>query len=150
MRRNVTIKHRIPILLLSTALCLPIFAAAQDDLISKGEAQLAAGNIPEATATLEQAVKAEPHSALALTRLGGAQLLGQNYAAGIESFKQAISLDGNNADAFVGMAVAYIHTARYPLARAALEEAKRLDPTKTSDADELLAWIDKRMAAPAH
>jgi hypothetical protein len=44
------------------------------------------------------------------------------------------------------MAVAYLHTARYPLARAALEEAKRIDPAKQAKVDELIAWIDQRVA----
>jgi hypothetical protein len=39
--------------------------------------------------------------------------------------KEAIALDANNANAFVGMAIAYLHSGRHPLARAALEEAKR-------------------------
>jgi tetratricopeptide (TPR) repeat protein len=123
----------------------PVFASEDPSLLQQGEAQLKEGKIPEALETLERAVTEDPQSSLAYTRLGGAQILSQDYAAGIESFKQAISLDAKNAEAFVGMAVAYIHSSRYPLARAALEEAKRIDPTKQKDADELIAWIDKRM-----
>jgi tetratricopeptide (TPR) repeat protein len=115
-------------------------------LLQQGEVLLKDGKIPEALETLRRAVEEDPLSSVAYTRLGGAQVLSQDYAAGISSFKHAISLDANNADAFVGMAVAYIHGARYPLARAALEEAKRIDPSKQTDADELIAWIDKRMA----
>jgi tetratricopeptide (TPR) repeat protein len=116
-----------------------------NELISLGESQLKAGQVAEAISTLNQAVAKSPDSSLAYTRLGGAQILNQDYDAGIESFKQAISLDGKNADAFVGMAVAYLHTARYPLARAALEEAKRIDPSKQAKIDELIAWIDERV-----
>ena len=126
-------------------IAMPVSAADAESLIRQGETQLNEGKIPEALATLQQAVAADPKSSLAHTRLGGAQILSQEYVAGIESFKQAIALDPNNANAFVGMAVAYIHGARYPLARAALEEAKRIDPGKQADVDELIAWIDERV-----
>ena len=115
-----------------------------DDLVLQGETQLKAGQIEEAIVTLQQAVAVDPGSSLAYTRLGGAQILHQEYEAGIASFKQAISLDGKNADAFVGMAVAYLHTSRFALARAALEEAKGIDPAKQVKVDELIAWIDER------
>jgi tetratricopeptide (TPR) repeat protein len=127
-----------------------VFAGSGDELIRQGEAQLKAGQIEEAIETLRQAVAADPGSSLAYTRLGGAQVLHQEYDPGIESFKQAIVLDGKNADAFVGMAIAYLHSSRYPLARAALEEAKRIDPSKQAKVDELIAWIDERSMEGAH
>jgi len=120
-------------------------AGSADELIREGESQLKAGEIEEAVETLRQAVAADPTSSLAYTRLGGAQILHQEYDQGIESFKQAITLDGKNANAFVGMAVAYLHTDRYSLARGALEEAKRIDPTKQAEVDELIAWIEERL-----
>jgi len=129
---------------LALCIAMPVFATEADALIRQGEAKLKEGKIPEALETLQQAVQANPRSSLAYTRLGGAQILSQDYAAGIDSFKQAIGLDANNADAFVGMAIAYIHGTRYPLARAALEQAKSIDPAKQEDVDELIAWIDKR------
>jgi tetratricopeptide (TPR) repeat protein len=132
--------------LLSAAILSTSALAAGSDLIEAGEAQLKAGKIGEAIATLKRAAAADPGSSLAYTRLGGAQILHQEYAEGIESLKQAIALDGDNAEAFVGMAVAYIHTGRYALARAALEEAKRIDPGKRARIDELITWIDGRMA----
>jgi len=119
-------------------------AAEGEDLILKGESQLKAGQIPEAISTLQEAVSKDPNSSLAYTRLGGAQILNQEYDAGIESFRRAIMLDAKNADAFVGMAVAYLHSDRFPLARAALEEAKRIDPSKREKVDELIGWIDLR------
>jgi Tfp pilus assembly protein PilF len=55
-------------------------------------------------------------------------------------------LDGANADAFVGMAMAYLHGGDYALARAALEEAKRIDPAKQAKVDEVIAYINQREA----
>jgi tetratricopeptide (TPR) repeat protein len=132
--------------------CFGVFFTAQVaageelSLLSQGQKLLAEGRIPEAVETLQRATAEKPQSSVAFTRLGGAQVLGQDYAAAIESFKQAISLDPNNADAFVGMAVSYIHSARYALARAALVEAKRIDSSKEADVDKLVSWIDERMA----
>ena len=134
----------------SAAFSFSALAADAAALVKKGEEQLSAGEIDEAVATLQQAVVADPGSSLAYTRLGGAQVLTQDYSAGLESFKQAIALDANNANAFVGMSVAYLHSGRYSLARAALEEAKRIDPSKQEEADKLIAWIDRRESGGSH
>lgn len=112
--------------------------------IEAGEAKLKAGEIDGGLALFREAVQADPRSSLARTRLGGALLLKQEYKAAIEEFRAAIALDGANADAFVGMAVAHLHGGDYPLARASLEEAKRLDPGKQVEIDALIASIDRR------
>jgi tetratricopeptide (TPR) repeat protein len=138
-------RHPVLVAFFASVVWVSTIAGEGVDLVRKGEDLLKAGQIAEAVATLKQAVAQAPDSSLAYTRLGGAQVLHQEYDAGIESFKRAISLDGTNAEAFVGMAVAYIHTARYPLARAALEEAKRIEPSKREKIDELIAWIDERV-----
>ena len=126
--------------------CTSLFAADTTELIGRGEALMREGQLADALATLEQAVAADPKSSLAYTRLGGAQLLHQDYASAIRSFRQAIMLDGANADAFVGMAMAHLHSGDYALARAALEEAKRIDPAKQAKVDEVIAYIDQREA----
>jgi tetratricopeptide (TPR) repeat protein len=90
-------------------LALPLAAAEEPSLLKQGETLLNEGKLPEAFAALQQAVVAEPNSSRAFQRLGGAQLMSQDYAGSIQSFQRAISLDANNADAFVGMAMAYIH-----------------------------------------
>jgi Tfp pilus assembly protein PilF len=135
---------------IAAALSFPAPAGDADSLVEKGEAQLKSGQIDAAVQTLKKAVAEDPSSSLAYTRLGGAWVLKREYAAGLQSFKRAISLDANNATAFVGMAFAYLHTGRYVLARAALEEAKRIDPSKKTEADRLIAWIDERAPANPH
>ena len=134
----------------SAAFSFSALAGDAAALVKKGEEQLSAGEIDQAVATLQQAVVADPGSSLAYPRLGGAQVLKQDYSAGLESFKQAIALDASNANAFVGMSVAYLHSGRYSLARAALEEAKRIDPSKQEEADKLIAWIDRRESGGSH
>lgn len=133
--------------LISVVLCLSLGSAAADDptaLIQEGEASLKAGEIDSGLALFRQAVQTDPGSSLAHTRLGGALLLKQENAEAIETFRKAIMLNGDNADAFVGMAIAYLHSGDYALARASLEEAKRIDPAKAPKVDELIAHIDRR------
>jgi tetratricopeptide (TPR) repeat protein len=117
--------------------------------IREGEAKLAAGDLDAGLALFREAVQADPGSALAHTRLGGALLLNQQYSEAIAEFRVGIGLDPKNADAFVGMAVAYLHGGDYALARAALDEAKRLDPSKQSKIDALIGYIDRRDSVAA-
>ena len=154
-----------PAALLAAALCTPFHAQAADapagagaqsqvqpqgqsasaasSLIAAAEAQLAEGKVDEAVATLTQAVAADPSSSLAHTRLGGAKILKQEYSAAIRDFRNALAADPNNADAFVGMAVAYLHSGDHALARAALGEAKRLAPAKGPEIDKVLDSLDR-------
>ena len=120
--------------------------AGAPDLLLRGEALLNEGKLPEALAVLREAVAAAPQSSTAYQRLGGAQLMSQDYADSVESFQHAISLDATNAAAFVGMGMAYLHTGRFGQARAAMVEAKRLDPSKQDKLDEVIAWIDQRVS----
>jgi tetratricopeptide (TPR) repeat protein len=146
----VQVRNNVLSAALIVAFAVPAFGSDVAGLVQRGEEQLKAGELDAAVATLQEAVAADPRSSLAYTRLGGAQVMKQDYAAGVESFKQAIALDGENANAFVGMAVAYLHSGRHALARAALEEAKRIDPSKQAEADKLIAWIDKRASGGSH
>lgn len=118
--------------------------AGAPHLLERGEALLNEGKLPEALAVLREAVAAAPHSSTAYQRLGGAQLMSQDYAGSVESFQRAISLDATNAAAFVGMGMAYLHTGRFGQARAAMVEAKRLDPSNQDKVEEVIAWIDQR------
>ena len=124
----------------------PQAEAGAPGLLQRGEALLNEGKLPEALAVLQEAVAAEPHSAQAFQRLGGAQLMSQDYAGSIESFQRAISLDATNVAAFVGLGMAYLHSGRFGQARAAMVEAKRLDPGKQAKLDEIIAWIDQRVS----
>jgi tetratricopeptide (TPR) repeat protein len=124
--------------------------ADASDLIRDGQALAEEGKLDDALAKLQQAVELDPNSALAHTRLGGIQVLKQDYALSIQSFQQAIMLDQANADAFVGMAVAYLHLGQYELAREALREAQRLDPSKQTEIEKVLTWLEQRSPAGTH
>ena len=122
---------------------LPLTAATQD-LMQQGQRQLDAGELEQAELTFKEIVAQKPDSALGHTRLGGVQLLRQDHRAGIESFQRAIAMDPDNADAFIGMALAYLHMGQYGLARASLQEAQRIAPAKRDEIEKVLAWIDQR------
>ena len=62
----------------------------------------------------------------------------------IDQFQQAIGLDADNASAFIGMGIAYLHSDRLSAAKAALGEARRLDPDKAPQIDDLISRIDQR------
>lgn len=115
-----------------------------DALLQQSYTQTEAGNLDEALQLIQQAITKAPDSSLVYTRLGGLRVLRQEYDEGIKDFQKAIMLDQNNATAFVGMAVAYLHMGQHSLAKAALNEAARLDPTKQPEIDKVLAWIAQR------
>jgi len=137
---------RWPLLALILIGLLPPALAEEPGPLQRGEANLKEGKLPEALLALQEAVAADPQSSLAYQRLGGAQLMSQDYDGSIQSFQRAIALDARNAEAFVGLGMAYLHTGRLGLARAALEEAKRIDPAKEIRIDEVIAWIDQRVS----
>ena len=131
---------------LATAEASPSTAA----LISQGELRLQQNDIDGAITTLTRATDQAPNSSLAHTRLGGAYLLAQRYDDAIAQFQQAIGQDANNAAAFIGMGIAYLHSGRLEAAKAALGEAKRIDPDKTTQIDDLIARIDQRATESPH
>jgi cytochrome c-type biogenesis protein CcmH/NrfG len=70
-------------------------------------------------------------------------LLAQRYDLAIDQFQQAAAIDANNAGAFIGLGVAYLHQGRAGPAKAALTEARRLAPDKAADIDRLIDSIEE-------
>jgi Flp pilus assembly protein TadD len=137
--------------LLSLGISLPALANnSVDESIEQAHKQIQAGDLSAAQSILEKAVEIAP-SSLAYTRLGGVELLQQAYSSGIKHFQQAIMLDQSNSEAFVGLAIAYLHMGRYQLAREALRQVQQLDPTKKQEIDKLLTWLNQRASqSPGH
>ena len=138
---------------LALALSAPLYATAETstaDLLEQGQQQLDAGDLDQALTSFQLVVEHDPQSTIGYTRLGGVQILRQEYRSGIQSFQTAVLLDQNNSDAFVGMALAYIHLGQYSLARASLQEAQRVGPDRKAEIDKVLAWIDQRPTTKMH
>ena len=135
----------------STNLCAAADQAPeQPERISQGIALMQTGEIDQAIEVLSEAVAADPNSAEARLRLGGAYLLKQHNLQAIEQFQESISLKADQAPAFLGLGVAYLHLGQHSHARAALQEAKRLDPNKTEDVDKVLKRMDETAAGSGH
>ena len=75
-------------------------------------------------------------------RLGGFYLGQNRLAEAVERFQEAITVglpgEPMQARAFVGMGIAYLHLGQRALARAALEEALRVDPSREEQVRALL------------
>ena len=71
-------------------------------------------------------------------KLAGLQLSRQDYTRAAQTYQRTISLDGNNGKAWIGLGFAYKHSARPELARAAFEEAVRVEPARRAQLAPLL------------
>jgi tetratricopeptide (TPR) repeat protein len=143
-------RHLFTLLLSLGVVCSIQAQEEADALIQQALLQAEAGKLNEAETLLNRALELAPDSSLAYTRLGGIQLLQQQYRSSIDSFQQAIMLNGENAEAFIGMSIAYLHLGSYTLAREALNEASRLGPEKHQEINSVLSWLDQRDRHAGH
>ena len=107
-------------------------------LVAQGDKQWAAGRLDDARRSFEEAVTVNPRSPDAHMKLAGLQLSGRNYAAAIQTYQRIIGLDGNNAKAWIGLGMAYLHSGQHELSRAAFGEAVRADPSRKAQLAPLL------------
>ena len=120
-------------------------APADDGLLAQGDKQWAEGRVSDARTSFEQALKANPRSVDAHMKLAGLLFSNRNYSEAIRTYQKTISLDGNNARAWMGLGLAYRHTSQAELAKAAFEEAVRIDPGRKA---QLAQLADKTAEKP--
>ncbi len=136
-----------PLLALFCTLGLqPALAATPDnatELIARGTLLLQQGKLEPAQQAFVAALKADPRSVDAHMRLAGVNIAQNNFTAAIALYQQAIALDPNNAKAFIGMGIAYLHGGEKSLTHAAFEEAMRLEPGRRAQLVPILAKIDE-------
>lgn len=106
-------------------------------LVIQGDKQWADGRLDEARASFTQAVTLNPRSVTARMKLGGFQLGNNSYSSAIGTYQQTISLDANNAKAWIGLGMAYLHTGQHELSRAAFSEAIRIEPARKEQLSQL-------------
>ncbi|MCP3851837.1 MAG: tetratricopeptide repeat protein [Gammaproteobacteria bacterium] len=126
----------------------PSFCFASSDAksdLKEGDKVYAEGNITGALGHFEKAVKQNPASAEAWFKLARTQMLNNQHSDSVKSYQKAITLDQNNALAFIGMAISYMHIGQYNHAKASLTEASRLDPSKKAEVDKVLVQIDRKL-----
>lgn len=138
--------NRIVILVVCCLLSSISFASpeAKSDL-KEGDKLYAEGNLVGALGYFEKAVKQNPASAESWFKLARTQMLNNQHSDSVKSYQKAITLDQNNALAFVGMAISYMHIGQYTHAKASLNEASRIDPSKKVEVDKVLVQIDRKL-----
>jgi len=107
-------------------------------LVADGYRQWEQGRLEEARKSFEQAIAANPRSVEAHLKLGGLLLANQRYAEAIPVYQRLISLDANNAKAWIALGLAYRHANQTELARAAFAEALRIEPERQAQLAGLL------------
>lgn len=113
-------------------------------LLAQGYQEWSKGHLDKAQKLYEKAVQLEPGSVEAHMKLAGLLLSGNNFTASIKEYQRVIGLDPKNAKAFIGLAIAYMHSGDKGLTRAALNEALRLEPARKDQLAPLLAQLDKQ------
>ncbi len=113
-------------------------AASEVALIAQGDKLWAAARLDDAAKSFEQAIAANPASVAAHMKLAGLQLSRQDYNRAAQTYQRTISLDAKNSKAWIGLGFAYRHTSRPELARAAFQEAVRIEPARKAQLASLL------------
>lgn len=116
-------------------------------LLTQGDQQWSQGHPEQAIKTYEKAVNTDPKSIESHMKLAGVLLATQNFDSAIRTYQKVLGLNSNNAKAFIGMGIAYLHGGGYDLAKAAFDEAVRLEPARKSQLAEVTAYVDKKMTS---
>ena len=130
--------------MLLSALSSMAAAASSSDLIVEAEKYWTTGQLGPAQSAFEAAVAAQPEALTPRLRLAGFQLANQQTSASIDNYRKIISQAPNNSTAWIGLGLAYLHSGQPELARAALAEAVRVDPSRQEKIAPLIAKLDAR------
>ncbi|MDX2504020.1 MAG: tetratricopeptide repeat protein [Gammaproteobacteria bacterium] len=128
---------------LLSSLCLASSNAINS--LQEGDKLYADGNIKDALGYFEKAVQENPDSSESWFKLARTQMLNNRYSDSVKSYQKTISIDQNNALAFVGMAISYMHMGLYNHAKASFNEASRIDPSKKAEVGKVMQKIEKKL-----
>jgi tetratricopeptide (TPR) repeat protein len=132
---------RLLILCLAVVAGAPAHAQTARQYLEQADLAWSRDDLEGAEALFREAVANATDGEPAL-RLGGFYLAQNRLAEAVERFQQAIGAGlptgSMQARAFVGMGIAYLHLGQSALARAALEEALRADPSREAQVRPLL------------
>lgn len=133
--------------ILATIASLIIFTSLQastlNQLITEGNTLWSQGKLDEAEEQFLKALKIDPESSLAHTRLANFYLTQNKIPEAIEEFQNAITSDPENASLFVGIAIAYLHQKYYQMAESMVNHAIQLNP-ELENAQKLKTYIDAK------
>jgi len=122
-------------------------ATAATTAIQQGNRQWEAGKLEQAQKSFEDAIKADPKSIDARMKLAGIQVTRLSYSGAIMTYRDVLAIDPNNAKAWMGMGMCYMHTGAREMARASFEEALRAEPARKAQIDPILAQLDEKIEA---
>jgi tetratricopeptide (TPR) repeat protein len=111
--------------------------------MKKGDEQWAANQTDQAMESFLAAEKADPGSVEVLMKKAGLQMTTLHYSDAIETYQKAIGLNRDNAKAFIGMGICYLHSGGNTLAKAAFEEAIKIEPERKAQLEPALAKIEE-------
>lgn len=138
------ITRTLALALLLHGLSSPLLAdTSAADLMKKGDEQWAANQTDQAMESFLAAEKADPKSVEVLMKKAGLQMTTLHYSDAIETYQKAIGLDHKNARAFIGMGICYMHVGGNTLAKAAFEEAIKIEPERKAQLEPVLASIEE-------
>lgn len=132
--------------LISLVCSFGAIAQTANQSIANAEQFWAEGKLDEAQKAFEAAASAKPESAEVLLRLAGFQLSRQMMTDCITNYKKVISLEPNNSKAWIGLGMAYLHISNPGLAKAALEEAVRVDPARKEKLQPVINKLSEKSA----
>jgi tetratricopeptide (TPR) repeat protein len=130
-----------------------VASATTEELLRQADTAWAAGDVETAEARFKDAV-AGAADGMAELRLGGFYLSQNRLADSVTSFQAALSAGLPDARlqsrAFLGLGIAYLHSGKSSLARAAFDEASRIDPARAAEIQPLLEELDKKEKPMGH
>jgi Tfp pilus assembly protein PilF len=139
--------------LLTGAQVSVVSAATTEELLQQADTAWAAGDVETAEARFKDAVAGAADGTAEL-RLGGFYLSQNRLADSVTSFQAALSAGLPDARlqsrAFLGMGIAYLHSGKTSLARAAFNEASQIDPARAAEIQPLLEELDKKEKPMGH
>lgn len=147
MRTRIISQWSIGLSSLVLGVGLSFASTANQNPLKEGDLLRSQGNYEAAQAAYSEAAKSTGLPA-AYRRLAGMQMVQHDYRGSIDNFQKAIGLDPDNAEAFIGLAMSYVHTQNYTLARAALQEALQRKPEAKAEISKVMEWLQQR-SAPA-
>lgn len=143
-------------LLLGVLLSLSVstlMASTSDDLLQQADTAWAAGELETAEQNFKEAVASAGNGEAEL-RLGGFYVSQNRLDEAVTSFQSALTkglpTPKQQSRAFIGMGIAYLHSGKSSLARAAFDEAATIDPSRAEEIEKLLAEMDKRDKPSVH
>jgi Tfp pilus assembly protein PilF len=112
-------------------------------LMEQGNKAWSEQKMDQAEQSFRKALELDPDSSLSHAHLASLLQTMNRGPEAIEEYQTAITLDAENPQLYVALAVVYLHQQSYSMAQAMANEALRLDP-ELANAKKLLEYVDAK------